>query len=301
MTRQTHTRSGVTLAVIPAHRDVSLDMMRSFIEIGEGGCWTIHAIAWSPDGQYWASAGADDTLRIWDTSTQRQIRLYTWNRRRGQVLDVVWSPDGEYIGALAKSASLHHMVVLSALTGEVIYQSTQCAGTELTWTTTPPADCVSPQRIAVCACDPGRTWSGDGRYIMESTSENLVEGEKAPFSVQLDTMTCQESPDGAHTRNGRRVASGGVRIRERASGRVTVSLPRSTSWVAWSPVGSRIASVQGGVVTVWEAGTGTLMCVYRGHAGHAGWLKRVTCLSWSPSGQLIASGDSAGVIHLWQE
>jgi eukaryotic-like serine/threonine-protein kinase len=298
MTKQTHTRSGATLAVIPAHRDVSLDMMRSFIEIGEGGCWTIHAIAWSPDGQYWASAGADDTLRIWDTSTRSQIRLYTWNRRRGQVLDVVWSPDGAYIGALAKSASLYQVVVMRALTGEVIYQSAQHAGAELAWPTTQSASGASPRSIAVCACDPGRTRSGDGRYIMASASENPVEGEEASFSAPLDAMTCLWSPDGA--RNGRRVASGGVWILERASGRVMVSLPRSTSWVAWSPVGSRIASIQRRVVTVWEAGTGTLMCAYRGHVGHAGWFERVTCLSWSPSGQHIASGDSAGAIHLWQ-
>src|SRR5215813_4660377 len=137
--KHTRTRAdNATLFVTDAHRDISLEMMRSYIEVGDGCYWTIHAIAWSPDGRYWASAGADDTLRLWDATTSHELQIYPWNRRRGKILDVVWSPDSRFIGVLADGGSgpqgqAHEVTVLSVVTGQEVYREAHRIGNELTW------------------------------------------------------------------------------------------------------------------------------------------------------------------------
>src|SRR5262249_6739273 len=97
--------------------------------------------------------------------------------------------------------------------------------------------------------------------------------------------------------NGRRVTSGTVRIVDRVSQQVKVSLARGTSLVAWSPARNCVASVRRKTISVWDVEWGTLLSAY---GGHTGWGTHVTCLSWAPSGRQIASGDPSGAIHIWR-
>ena len=302
--KRTHTPAdNATLFVTHAHRDISLEMMRSYIEVGDGCYWCIHAIAWSPDGRYWASAGADDTLRLWDATTAHELQIYPWNRLRGKVLDVVWSPDSRYIGVLADGgaghhASAHEVTVLNVLTGKEVYRQAPCVGNELTWSVSQPPDPLSSHSIAVFLCDPGRTWSRDGQFFLASDDADGGEQNRGEATVALapaDAPTREWSPAGAC--NGRRVTSGTARIVDRASAQVKVSLARGTSLVAWSPVRNRVASVCQRTIAVWDVEGDTLLYTYRGHTG---WGTHVTCLSWAPSGRQIASGDSTGAIHIWR-
>lgn len=294
---------GAALAVIHAHRDVSFELMRSYIEVGDGCYWTVHAIAWSPDGCHWASAGADDTLRIWDAATHHQLRVYPWNRLRGKVLDIVWSPDSRYIGVLADGGPAHHalaheVVVLSAGTGEEVYREAQCVGAELAWSVSQPLGSISPRSIAVFLCDPGRTWSRDGRFFLASGDERVGDQsrrEPTPAPIPPDKPTCEWSPAGACS--GRRITGDTARIVDHASKQTQVRLARGTSLAAWSPICNRIASVHRKTIAVWDVEWRTLLCSYRGHTG---WWSQITCLSWAPSGRYIASGDSTGAIHIWR-
>ncbi|HLJ81086.1 MAG TPA: hypothetical protein VKT52_06335, partial [Ktedonobacterales bacterium] len=203
----------------------------------------------------------------------------------------------------AHQAPAHHtpacqVSVMDALTGEEVYRDANLLGSELAWLPAHPASSISPQDIAVYVCDPSRTWSSDGRYLIASDDEpagdSAFEGT-IPVSALPNAAARELLPAGICS--GRRVASGAVRVLELASGRVTVSLPPGTSCVAWSPAGSRIASVHKKTIAVWDADGGALLCSYRGHTG---WFTHVTSLAWAPSGRSIASGDSAGVIHVWQ-
>ncbi len=63
--------------------------------------------------------------------------------------------------------------------------------------------------------------------------------------------------------------------------------------VAWSPDGTHIASGStDGTVQVWEALTGRINVIYRGHTSG------IQTLAWSPDGQRIASLD--GNLRVWQ-
>ena len=322
-----HAHSGTTIAVEQAHRDINLEAMRTYVELGEGCYWTVSALAWSRSGRYCASAGADDTLRIWDMEVKHQIRRYLWRHELGAVCDLVWSPDDRYIGLLTEAplgtrdAHGAQIVVLDALRGEEVFRREATADpelkvTELAWTA--PASLeqaaapVSPEDIAAYPRDPARSWSADGRYVVVNSHENWRPVADAPRALgshvlgqpadQTGDSTIWDARAADSARNGHRITLGTARVieagaRQPPSGRGVLSFPDGTSWVAWAPEGSWIAGVHGRGVTVWDAASATAQCEYRGHAGL---FTHVTCLAWAPSGDYVATGDSSGVIHVWR-
>ena len=55
----------------------------------------VYAIAWSPDGKTLATAGFDNTVRLWDAATRKEIKKYEGHTKL--VLAVAVAPDGKHI------------------------------------------------------------------------------------------------------------------------------------------------------------------------------------------------------------
>ncbi len=64
--------------------------------------------------------------------------------------------------------------------------------------------------------------------------------------------------------------------------------------VVWSPDGSEIVSSIDDTVYIWDAVTGELR---EGLVGHSA---PISCLAWSPDGQIVVSGSSDNNIRLWE-
>ena len=54
-----------------------------------------HSLAFSPDGQYFVMAYEDKTIKLWDFSSGKRIRVFRGHT--GAVVSVAFSPDGHYI------------------------------------------------------------------------------------------------------------------------------------------------------------------------------------------------------------
>ncbi len=74
--------------------------------------------------------------------------------------------------------------------------------------------------------------------------------------------------------------------------------------VAWSPDGTRLASVgaQEGTVQVWDAESGRLLTSFTGHSDTLSRFKHVQALAWSPDGTRLASAGGPGqwTVQVWE-
>ena len=60
----------------------------------EGHEGWVASVAWSPDGSKLASGGFDETIRVWDAASGKEIYTLELEGHEGWVSSVAWSPDG---------------------------------------------------------------------------------------------------------------------------------------------------------------------------------------------------------------
>ena len=61
----------------------------------DGHTEVVYAVAWSPDGKTLATAGFDNTVRLWDAATRKEVRKYEGHTKI--VMAVAISPDSKRI------------------------------------------------------------------------------------------------------------------------------------------------------------------------------------------------------------
>jgi serine/threonine protein kinase len=231
------------------------------------------ALAWSPDGRYLATGGAEGDkgdkggVKVWDVASGKETLS---KPQPDRVRSVAFTPDGRWLAA-GPDATLR---VLDAATGKEVLSETKQGGTVL-----------------------GLAFSPDGSRLLSGTST-----EVRVRDVQTDKLVIvlDQGADGlAYSPDSKRIALASgrvVSVRDATTFNEVFALthPHTVHAVAYSPDAASLATGgEDGVVRVWDAIQGKEKTALRGHT------KAVRSVGFSPDGRRIASLSDDGTVRIW--
>ncbi|KAF9144372.1 hypothetical protein BG015_000133 [Linnemannia schmuckeri] len=256
----------------------------------------INSLAFSPDSQRLVSGSEDNTVRVWDCSSDRPliiIRGHTENTMQlrdysggglpividghaDSVMSVVFSPCGKKVASASKDKTVR---IWDSMTGEALFVLKGHTSSVYTVRFTPDG-----QQLVTCSLDDtfrfwdtetgalGSVWERDGRYA-----------------------TCLDiSPEGYQIVCGH--LNGSLQLWDTASGSagpVMLGHIGMVTRVTFSSDGQRIASASYDcTVRVWDSSAGTLTAVFSSTGPFFD-------VSFSPDGQHLASADIFRKVRLW--
>jgi WD40 repeat protein len=230
----------------------------------------VHSIAITPDGQWLASSGSDETVRLWSAgSGQLALSLPLTT----QIRHVRFSPDGRYLAGIGQDFIVRVWAVPDGTLVARLPHSTDIA----------PLVFSPDSRLLATGTIDGQiqVWELESRqrHFFQDNLLYVTGLHFSPDSQRLASISDDEL----------------ARVWEVESGRELVSVPHG-GWilaVRYSPDGEWIAS--GGIgreLLLWSATTGQI----RHRLPHADWISTAT---FSPDGRILAGSSDDGSVILW--
>jgi len=210
---------------------------REHIRTLRGHSSHVTAMAFSPDGRFFASGSMDNTLRIWDLETGEELHRCSSPGppnpdfpQEAWVLDVAFTSDGRYILAAHRADGV---IVWDAKTGQIVRRFEGTKGEE--WTVA-----VSPDDLLAASAG----WDSDagaGIIRLWDVSSGRQVAELAGHTSLVRTV--RFSPDGRHLASGSQDHT--LRVWNVADGREVCRVEDETQYpmyVEFSPTGREVVS-----------------------------------------------------------
>jgi len=235
----------------------------------------VTSVAFSVDGKTLASGGWDNTIKLWEVATGRELR--SLNGHSQTVSSVAFSVDGK---TLASGCGDSTIKLWDLITGQELHTLTGHSGV---------VDEVA--------------FSADGKVLASGSWDQTIKFWNVATGREIRTLT-------GHTGKirciafiaGNALASGSedatVKVWDAATGQELRTFKGHSNWiysVALSADGRLLAS--GGADTtikIWEVATGRELRTLKGHSA------AVTSVVFSSDGQTLASGGEDSSIKLWE-
>lgn len=247
----------------------------------DGNADWVNAVSFSPDGQYALSGAEDNSVKLWEVVTGRQIQTLTG--LESQPISVALSPDGSY---LVSESSNGHVRLWDVDSGTAVHTFERHSEAVLAATFSPDGKHV----LSGCGqAGTLRLWETETGDVVRTFDNN----PEAIFSLAF-------SPDGKHVLTGSG-QSGTLKLWDVATGSVIRTFDEG-DWdstyvfsVSFSPDGRYALSGSDDMTArLWDVESGDLVRTFDGHSG------LVIAVSFSPDGQYVLSGSSDMKVQLWK-
>ena len=284
----------------------------------------VMAIAISPDGTWLATAGYDETVRVWDTATGQCRATLTGHTDR--VTAIAISPDGTWLATASDdgtagvwdAATGHRRATLTGHTGRVTAVAISPDGTWLVTTgnkerTARIWDAATGRRratltghagrVITVAISPNGTWlvtAGDGMPLMWDAATGRRRAALAGHTGAVWAVAI--APDGTWLTTAS--DDGTARVWDASTGQCRATLTGHTDrvtavtdWmtaVAVAPDSTWLATASyEGTAWIWDSATGQRRATLSGHSGG------VTAVAIAPDGTWLATASDDGTARVW--